>query len=344
MLATGRRKDLQMTVKIGINGFGRIGRLVFRHMMESPDFEVAAVNDVASLDNLAYLLRHDSTQAPPDVAIAAGDGELRWNDTSIAFLSERDPAALPWTDLGVEIVIEATGLFRSRDDAAKHLGSGVGRVIITAPAKNPDLTVCMGVNQDLFDPKEHKILSCASCTTNCLAPVAKVLHDRFTIEYGFLTTVHAYTSSQAIVDSPSSKWRRGRAGAVNIVPTTTGAAIATTEVIPELEGRLDGLAIRVPVAAGSIVDFVARCENRLDVESVNQAFRVAADAAPLRGILEVSEDELVSSDVIGCTASSLVDAPSTMALGEHTIKVLSWYDNEFGYAQRVVDLAAYTVS
>jgi glyceraldehyde 3-phosphate dehydrogenase len=331
-----------MTVRVGINGFGRIGRLVFRRMMASDDLEIAAINDIASLDNLAYLLRHDSAQRAPEARIQAADGELLWNDAKIRFTSERDPGALPWRDLGVDIAIEATGLFRSREDAGKHLEAGAQRVIITAPAKNPDLTVCMGVNHDTFDASEHRVISCASCTTNCLAPVAKVLNDRFGVERGFLTTVHAYTSSQAIVDSPASKWRRGRAGAVNMVPTSTGAAVATTEVIPELEGRLDGLAIRVPVAAGSIVDFVARCERPLGVEAVNEAFRDAADSGPMRGVLGVSDEELVSSDVVGCRFSSLVDALSTMTLGDHTVKVLSWYDNEFGYAQRVADLAAYT--
>jgi glyceraldehyde 3-phosphate dehydrogenase len=333
-----------MTIKVGINGFGRIGRLVFRQLMESEDLEVAAVNDVAPLENLAYLLRHDSAQRPPDAAISSTGDALRFNDAEVRFTSERDPADLPWSELGVEIAIEATGLFRSRADASKHLEAGARRVVITAPAKEPDITICMGVNHERFDAGEHRLLSCASCTTNCLAPVAKVLNDSFGIVRGFLTTVHAYTSSQAIVDSPASKWRRGRAGAVNIVPTTTGAALATTEVIPELEGRLDGLAIRVPVAVGSIVDFVARTERALDVESVNNALRDAAGSAPMRGILGVSDDELVSSDIIGCRYSSLVDAPSTMVLGEHMVKVLAWYDNEFGYAQRVVDLAAYAAA
>ena len=250
-----------MVIKVGINGFGRIGRLVFRQLMESEDLE-----------------------------------------------------------------------------------AGARRVVITAPAKEPDITICMGVNHERFDAEKHRLLSCASCTTNCLAPVAKVLNDSFGIVRGFLTTVHAYTSSQAIVDGPASKWRRGRDGAVNMVPTTTGAALAITEVIPELEGRLDGLAIRVPVVVGSIVDFVARTERELDVEAVSGALREAAGSAPMRGILGVSDEELVSSDIVGCRYSSLVDAPSTMVLGDHTVKVLAWYDNEFGYAQRVVDLAAHAAA
>ena len=330
-----------MTRKVAINGFGRIGRLVFRQLMEHEDVEVVAVNDIAAADNLAYLLRHDSVHTPPGVETDASDGRLHWGDARIRLLSERDPAQLPWGDLGVDVAVEATGLFRSRDKASLHLEAGAQRVLITAPGKKADLTVCMGVNEEQYDPARHRIVSNASCTTNCLAPVAKVLHDRFGIETGFLTTVHAYTSSQGIVDQPASKWRRGRAGAVNIVPTTTGAAIATTEVIPELEGRLDGLAVRVPVPAGSIIDLVARTRSEVSVDGVNDAFREAAQSDKMRGVLGVTDDELVSSDIVGSRYSSLVDLPSTMALGQHTVKVLSWYDNEFGYAQRVVDLAVY---
>jgi glyceraldehyde 3-phosphate dehydrogenase len=332
-----------MTKKVGINGFGRIGRLVFRDLMESDGLEVVAINDIAPLDNLAYLLRHDSAQRPPDVTVEARDGELAWGDRKVRFTSIREPEKLPWSDLGVDIAIEATGLFRSRDGASKHLQAGADRVVITAPAKQPDVTVCMGVNHSTFDPSEHRLVSNASCTTNCLAPVATVLNDRFGIVRGFLTTVHAYTSSQGIVDQPAGKWRRGRAGAVNIVPTTTGAAVATTEVIPELEGRLDGLAMRVPVPVGSIIDLVARTDKPVTVDGVNDAFREAANG-PMEGILGVSDEELVSSDIVGCRLSSLVDAPSTMVLGDDTVKVLSWYDNEFGYARRVVDLAGYIAS
>ena len=327
-----------MASKVGINGFGRIGRLVFRQLMEDGDLEVAGINDIAPLDNLAYLLRHDSAQRLPDVAVTADGNELRWGDAAVAFTSERDPADLPWAELGVEVAVEATGLFRSRDDAAKHLRAGADRVVITAPAKDPDVTICMGVNDHVFEPAEHRILSNASCTTNCLAPVARVLHDRFGVVRGLLTTVHAYTSSQGIVDQPASKWRRGRAGAVNIVPTTTGAAVATTEVIPELEGRLDGLAVRVPVPVGSIIDFVATTQRTVSVEAVNDAFREAAASGPLKGILGVSDEELVSSDIVGCRYSALVDASSTMVLGDNLVKVLAWYDNEFGYARRVADL------
>jgi glyceraldehyde 3-phosphate dehydrogenase len=330
-----------MAPKVGINGFGRIGRLVFRQLMEDGDLEVAGINDIAPLDNLAYLLRHDSAQRPPDVAVGADGDQLRWGDATVAFSSEHDPGALPWADLGVEVAVEATGLFRSRDAAAEHLTAGADRVVITAPAKDPDVTICMGVNHHAFEPAEHRIISNASCTTNCLAPVARVLHDRFGVVRGLLTTVHAYTSSQGIVDQPASKWRRGRAGAANIVPTTTGAAVATTEVVPELEGRLDGLAVRVPVPVGSIIDFVATTQRTVSVEAVNDAFREAAASGPLEGILGVSDEELVSSDIVGCSFSALVDGPSTMVLGDNLVKVLAWYDNEFGYARRVADLVGH---
>ncbi len=332
-----------MSRNVAINGFGRIGRLAYRRLIERDDMSVVAVNDIAPADNLAYLLRHDSVQAPPAVEVTAGDGELRFGGAKTRLLAERDPSRLPWGELDVDVVVEATGRFRARDKASLHLEAGARRVLLTAPGKNADLTVCMGVNDDLYDPARHHIVSNASCTTNCLAPVARVLHDRFGIETGFLTTVHAYTSSQAIIDGPSGKWRRGRAGAVNIVPTTTGAAIATAEVVPELEGRLDGLAMRVPVPAGSIIDLVAHTQAEVTVDGVNDAFREAAGSDRMRGILGVTDDEVVSSDIIGSRFSSLVDLPSTMTLGRHTVKVLSWYDNESGYAQRVVDLSVLMV-
>jgi glyceraldehyde 3-phosphate dehydrogenase len=330
-----------MSVKVGINGFGRIGRLMFRQMMEMDEIDVRAINDIAPLDNLVYLLKYDSVHPDPGVAIRAGDGILHWGDQEVRFTSERDPADLPWGALDVDIVVEATGIFTSREQAAKHLEAGADRVIISAPGKGADATICMGVNEDVYNPDEDFILSNASCTTNCLAPVAKVLDDAFGIENGFLTTVHAYTSSQALVDAPSKKWRRGRAAAASIVPTTTGAAIATTKVMPKLEGKMDGLAIRVPVPDGSIIDFVARTEKEVSVESVNQAFERASQSERMEGILGITEDELVSADVIGSTYSALVDAQSTMVLGDHTVKVLAWYDNEWGYARRVIDLVLY---
>jgi glyceraldehyde 3-phosphate dehydrogenase len=332
-----------MTTRIAINGFGRIGRLVFRHIMEDNNgLEVVAINDIAPLENLAYLLRYDSVHNKPKQTISTQDGILRWGSKDVRFLSERDPADLPWEEMKVDLAIEASGLFTKREDASKHLKAGARRVLVTAPAKGADITICMGVNNEKYKPDEHKIVSNASCTTNCLAPVAKVLDDTFGIKTGFLTTVHAYTSSQAIVDAPNKKMRRGRSAAVSIVPTTTGAAIATTKVLPQLEGKMDGLAMRVPVADGSIIDFVAETEKPVTVDKVNQAFREAAENG-MKGILGITEDELVSADIIDSTFSALVDAQSTMTLGEHTVKVLAWYDNEWGYARRVVDLALHMV-
>ena len=336
-----------MSVNVAINGFGRIGRLVFRQLMERTDHDlnVVAINDIAPLDNLAYLLRHDSVQAKPDAEIVANDGSLRWANHEAEFLSVKDPAELPWADRDVDLVIEASGVFTGREDASKHLQAGADRVLITAPAKGPDLTVCMGINEDRYEPDQHAILSNASCTTNCLAPVAKALDEAFDIETGFLTTVHAVTASQAIVDAPHKKWRRGRSGMLNIVPTSTGAAVATTDVLPHLEGKLDGMAMRVPVGTGSIIDFVVQTAQPVGSESdVNDALRRAAETDQLRGILGVSDEELVSSDVIGSGYSSLVDSVMTMTLGDRTLKVLAWYDNEWGYASRVTDLANYIAS
>jgi glyceraldehyde 3-phosphate dehydrogenase len=330
-----------MAKKVAINGFGRIGRLVFRQMMEDGRLEVAAINDIAPLDNLVYLLAFDSVQKNPAANIKADQEAIMWENKKIPFSSIRNPAELPWDELGVDIVVEASGVFTEREAAAQHLEAGASRVIVTAPSKGADLTVCMGVNEDMYKPEAHQVLSNASCTTNCLAPVAKVLDERFGIVTGFLTTVHAYTSSQAIVDAPSKKWRRGRAGAVSIVPTTTGAAIATTKVLPQLEGKLDGLAMRVPVPVGSIIDFVVQTEKPVNVENVNNAFREASQKKPLKGILGITEQELVSADIVGTNYSSLVDAQSTMVLGHYAVKVLSWYDNEWGFAHRVVDLANY---
>ncbi len=327
--------------KVAINGFGRIGRLVFRQMLEESELDIVAINDIAPLDNLVYLLRHDSVHPAPDVTIEAGDGKLIWGDKEIKFFSIRDPKELPWGKLGVDVAVEATGLFTKREDAAMHLEAGANRVLVTAPSKGADITICMGVNEEEYDPKKHEVVSNASCTTNCLATVAKVLDDEFGIENGFLTTVHAYTSSQAIVDAPSKKWRRGRAAAVSIVPTTTGAALATTKVLPQLKGKMDGLAMRVPTPDGSIIDFVARLGKEVTVEKVNAAFRKAAESEKMKGILGVSDEELVSADIITLPYSALVDTLSTMVLQGNTVKVLAWYDNEWGYARRVVDLAEY---
>jgi glyceraldehyde 3-phosphate dehydrogenase len=330
-----------MTTKVAINGFGRIGRLVFRHIVDHEELELVAVNDIAPLDNLLYLLKYDSVQKNPDELIEGKDKSFRFGDKEIAFTSEKDPANLPWAEMGVEMVIESTGFFTDRAGASKHLEAGAKRVIISAPAKNPDITICLGVNEEKYDPDKHIIISNASCTTNCLSPVAKVLDETFGIESGLLTTIHAYTSSQKIVDAPSKKWRRGRAAAVSIVPTTTGAAIATTLVLPQLKGKMDGMAIRVPITAGSIIDFVVHTEKPVSVETVNQAFREAAKSEGMKGILGVTDEELVSIDIIGSEYSSLVDLSQTMVIGEHAVKVLAWYDNEWGYALRTVDLAAY---
>jgi glyceraldehyde 3-phosphate dehydrogenase len=330
-----------MKKKIAINGFGRIGRLVFRHLMTLDELEVVAVNDVMPLDNLVYLLQHDSVHEDPHLTIDAHEDTLYWGDRAIRYTTIREPAKLPWAELGVDIAIEATGFFTKRQDAAQHLDAGAKRVIISANGKGADITIVMGVNEDKYDPDEHRVISNASCTTNCLAPVAKVLDEEFGIVTGFLTTVHAYTGSQKLVDAPSKKLRRGRAAAVSIVPTTTGAAIATTKVLPQLEGKMDGLAMRVPVPAGSIIDFVAQTEKSVTVERVNNAFRRAATSQRMKGILGISDEEMVSADIVDSTYSSLVDAQSTMVLGENTVKVLAWYDNEWGYSRRVADLALY---
>jgi len=330
-----------MTAKVAINGFGRIGRLAFRHAMNNDSIEIVAMNDIAPLDNLLYLLKYDSAQLRPDTFIQEKNDGFVFGNKQIAFTSERDPENLPWGKMGVDLVIESTGFFTSREGATKHLKAGAKRVVITAPAKDIDKTICMGVNEGDYNPEKDFLISNASCTTNCLAPVAKVLDEKFGIESGLLTTIHAYTSSQKLVDAPSKKWRRGRAAAVSIVPTTTGAAIATTKVLPQLEGKLNGMAIRVPIPAGSIIDFVVHTEKPVTFESVNQAFKDAAESVEMKGILGVTEDELVSADIVGSEYSSLVDLKSTMVIGERDVKVLAWYDNEWAYALRCVDLAEF---
>ncbi len=330
-----------MATKVAINGFGRIGRLVFRHLMDNDALDVVAVNDIAPMDNLLYLLKFDSVQSTPKEEIKANNKGFTFGNKEVAFTSEKNPADLPWKEMGVEIVIESTGFFTDREGASKHLEAGAKRVIISAPAKNADRTICLGVNEEDYDAEKDTIISNASCTTNCLSPVAKVLDEHFGIASGILTTIHAYTSSQAIVDSPKKKWRRGRAGAVSLVPTTTGAAIATTKVLPQLEGKMDGMAIRAPIPVGSIIDFTVHTENPVTVEKVNQAFRDAAESKGMKGILGVTDEELVSADIIGSPYSALVDLESTMVIGDHDLKVLAWYDNEWGYSLRCVDLAEY---
>ena len=294
-----------MKTKVAINGFGRIGRLALRHLINHPTLEIVAVNDIAPLDNLLYLLRYDSVQNNPKTNVQMKDSSFSYRNNEIVFTSERDPSDLPWKALNVDIVIESTGLFTEYEGAFKHIEAGAKRVIISAPAKNVERTICMGVNHSDFDPDKDQIISNASCTTNCLAPVAKVLDENFGIESGLLTTIHAYTSSQAIVDSPQKKWRRGRAGAVSIVPTTTGAAIATTKVLPQLKGKMDGIAIRVPIPVGSIIDFVVHTNQVVDKESVNQTFMTAASSDELDGILGVTNEELVSADIVGVNLSAL---------------------------------------
>ncbi len=330
-----------MTTRIGINGFGRIGRSVFRIVSARADVEVVGINDLGDPASLGYLLEYDSVHRRFDRSVRAEQDALIVGDQRVPFSQIRNPAEVPWGDWGADIVIEATGVFTQRDKAAAHLDGGAKRVIISAPAKGPDATFVMGVNHDSYDPAKHQVVSNASCTTNCLAPVAKVLEDSFGVESILITTVHAYTISQAILDMPDRKDpRRGRAAAVSIVPASTGAAKATAEVIPSLAGKMDGMALRVPVPDGSITDIVANLSKDVSVDAVHEALRTAA-AGPMQGILDVSEAALVSADVIGNPHSSIVDARSTMGIGARTIKVLSWYDNEWGYANRCVDLAEF---
>jgi len=326
-----------MPVKIGINGFGRIGRCFFRAVMNNRDVEVVAVNDITDPETLAHLLKYDSVHGRLRVDTAAADGGIRVGDRHVRVLSQRDPASLPWKDLGVEIVVESTGIFKNRADAAKHLQAGARKVVVSAPMKDADVTVVVGVNSDAYDPDKHDVVSCASCTTNCLAPVAKVLHDHFGIEKGLMTTIHAYTNDQRILDLPHKDRRRARAAAVSMIPTTTGAAKAVALALPELEGKLTGMAIRVPVPDGSVVDLVALLKKDATVEQINAAMKKAAEG-PLKGVLEYSEEPLVSVDVVGNPSSSIFDAMSTTVLAGNFVKVVSWYDNEWGYSSRLVDM------
>jgi glyceraldehyde 3-phosphate dehydrogenase len=330
-----------MAVKVGINGFGRIGRNVFRAAHAAgADLEFVAVNDLTDPATLAHLLKYDSIlgRFPGEVDVE-GD-TISVDGTPLKVLSERDPAALPWGDLGVDVVIESTGFFTARDDAAKHLAAGAKKVIISAPAKEPDVTVALGVNFDSdYDRDNHHVISNASCTTNCLAPFAKVLNDSFGIEHGLMTTIHAYTSDQRLQDMPHKDLRRARAAAVNLIPTTTGAAKAVGLVLPELNGKLNGLAVRAPVITGSVVDLVFAPSRPTDVDAVNAAIKAAAEG-PLKGILSYTEDEIVSTDIVGDPHSSIFDAGQTMAIGDgKLIKAVSWYDNEWGYSNRCVELA-----
>ncbi|TXD33741.1 type I glyceraldehyde-3-phosphate dehydrogenase [Lujinxingia vulgaris] len=329
-----------MTTKIAINGFGRIGRCVGRIALADPDVELVAVNDLTSPEQLAILFKYDSVHGTYPGKVEAVEGGIRIDGKLLKVTSLRDPAELPWGELGVDMVIESTGVFRKREQAAKHLDAGAKRVLISAPGKGVDLSLCMGVNNDDFND-DMKIVDVASCTTNCLAPVAKVLDEVFGIELGLMTTVHSYTNDQVILDTPHpSDFRRARAAAVNMIPTTTGAAIAVTKVLPQLKGKLDGMAIRVPTPNVSCIDLTVRLGKKADVDSVNKALREAAEG-PLKGILGFSDEPLVSSDYIGNPNSSIVDGLSTMALGDDFIKVISWYDNEWGFSNRMVDVAKF---
>ncbi|MBC7342313.1 MAG: type I glyceraldehyde-3-phosphate dehydrogenase [Clostridia bacterium] len=329
-----------MAVRVGINGFGRIGRLVFRAAIGNPDLEVVAVNDLTDARTNAHLLKYDSVHGVLDAQVSAADDSLVVNGRQTKVLAERDPKNLPWKDLGVEIVVESTGLFTDATKAAAHLEAGAKKVIISAPAKNEDITIVMGVNEDQYNPSQHRIISNASCITNCLAPVAKVLHQTFGIRRGLMTTIHSYTNDQRILDMTHKDLRRARAAALSMIPTTTGAAKAVSLVLPELKGKLNGFAIRVPTPNVSVVDLVAELEREVTVEEVNGALRQAAQGA-LRGILDYTEEPLVSSDFNGNPHSSIVDALSTMVMEGSMVKVIAWYDNEWGYSNRVVDLAAY---
>ena len=326
-----------MSVKVAINGFGRIGRNVFRAAQSSSEFEIVAINDLTNPQTLAHLLKYDSIHGILSADVSATDDSIQCGGKSIKVFSERDPAALPWKELGVDIVIESTGFFTNGKDAGKHIQAGARKVIISAPGKEVDLTVCMGVNDNLYDAAQHNIVSNASCTTNCLAPVAKVIMDSFGIVKGLMTTVHAYTNDQSILDLPHSDMRRARAAALSMIPTTTGAAKAVALVLPELKGKLDGLAVRVPTPNVSLVDLVVETEKATSVEEVNAALQAAANGS-LKGILDYCEVPLVSCDFNGNPVSSTVDAATTTVIGGTMIKVMSWYDNEWGYSNRIVDL------
>jgi glyceraldehyde 3-phosphate dehydrogenase len=333
-----------MTVKIGVNGFGRIGRNFLRAAKrQGADLDFVAVNDITDARTLAHLLKYDSVLGTYDGDVSAGDAAITVDGDELRVLAERDPANLPWKELGAEIVIESTGLFTDREKAAKHLEAGAQKVVISAPAKGEDLTVVLGVNDDMYDPATHHVISNASCTTNCVAPMTKVLDDAFGVEQGFMTTIHAYTNDQQILDLPHKDLRRARAAAINIIPTTTGAAKAAGIVLPHLKGKLDGISMRVPVPDGSVTDLVATVRGDVSKEAVNEAFRAAADSGPLTGKLVYTEDPIVSSDIVGTPASCTFDALSTMVMGS-TVKIVGWYDNEWGYSNRLVDLVRLVAS
>ncbi len=328
-----------MATKVGINGFGRIGRCVLRSALGSgSSLDFVAVNDLTDAKTLAHLLKYDSVHGALGTEIEALDGRIRVGDRELRVLAERDPGSLPWGELGVEVVIESTGLFTERSAAARHLEAGAKKVIISAPAKDPDITIALGVNDEVYEPDQHHVLSNASCTTNCLAPIAKVLLKEFGLTRGWMTTTHAYTNDQRILDLPHSDLRRARAAAVSLIPTSTGAAKAVGLVLPEVAGKLDGIAIRVPTSDVSVVDLVAEVEREATGDQINEAFRKAAEG-PMNGVLSVCDEPLVSIDFLGNPHSSIVDAANTKVLGGNLVKVLAWYDNEWGYASRLVDVA-----
>jgi glyceraldehyde 3-phosphate dehydrogenase len=329
-----------MAIKVGINGFGRIGRNIMRAAMGNTGIDIVAVNDLTTATTLAHLLKYDSILGNLKADISAQGDRITVNKDQFQVLSIKDPAQLPWKDLGVDIVFESTGLFTDRDSAAKHVAAGAKKVIITAPAKKPDITMVPGVNDDKYDPAKHQIISNASCTTNCLAPMAKVLHERFGIRKGWMTTVHSYTNDQQLLDLPHKDLRRARAAALSIIPTTTGAALAVGEVLPDLKGKLDGIAMRVPTPNVSVVDLAALVDKKTSKEEVNAAFKEAA-AGPLKGILQYEEAPLVSIDFRGNDHSSILDAPYTSVMDGDFVKLLSWYDNEWGYSRRCVDLLGF---
>ncbi|WP_128896111.1 type I glyceraldehyde-3-phosphate dehydrogenase [Longirhabdus pacifica] len=327
-------------VKVGINGFGRIGRNVFRAALNNPEMEIVAVNDLTDVKMLAHLLKYDTTHGKLDATVEVKEGEIIVNGTSIKVFAERDPANLAWSDYGVEMVVESTGIFTQKEQAEAHLGGTVKKVVISAPAKDEDITIVMGVNEDQYDAANHHVVSNASCTTNCLAPFAKVLNDNFGIVKGLMTTVHSYTNDQRTLDLPHKDARRARAAAENIIPTTTGAAKAVSLVLPELKGKLNGFAMRVPTPNVSVTDLVVELEKNATVDEVNGALKEAANG-PLKGIMNFSDEPLVSSDYNGDPASSTIDGLSTMVAGDNLVKVVSWYDNEWGYSNRVIDLCLY---
>ncbi len=329
-----------MAIRVGVNGFGRIGRVVFRTTLGSKDIEVVGVNDLADAKTLAHLLKHDSVHGNLQAEVTAKGESIFVDGREIRVCAIKDPGALPWKELGVDVVVESTGIFRDTASASKHLSAGAKKVIITAPAKDPDVTVVLGVNEKTYEPAKHRIISNASCTTNCLATTAKVLDDTFGIKRGFASTVHSYTNDQPVHDFPHKDLRRARAAAVSMIPTTTGAATAVGLVLPKLKGKLDGIAIRVPTINVSVVDLVAELEKPVSVDAVNDAFREAA-AGGLRGILDATDEELVSCDFNGNAHSSIVDLKSTALVDGNLIKVLAWYDNEWGYSSRVRDLIRY---